>query len=185
MFPVDDDPHPEVDLFPDIIDSSLRHVPDLHTAHPPMYPKPNDVNDALEKLVDLASGTHQLCQKVEDSLISSRNPRVAFSQWIAAETESLPEQLYSQFQTDVFATVMKYRNIARQNAQPPNVSSMPNASHNQLGNLSNASPTKQSAGSTNKLSTWSMTEHGLLTYNNHDTNRHTDCSQADLTSFSR
>ena len=75
------------------------------------------IDDALLKLVEQASATQRLCQQVDEVLSSNRNPRSMFSQWIGAETKMLPDHMFRQFQTEVFATVMTYRNTAAQQPQ--------------------------------------------------------------------
>ena len=83
------------------------------------------VDDALFKLVEQASGTQRLCQQVDQVLQSNQKPRTAFSQWIAAETESLPDELFRRFQGEVFTTIMKYHDIAAHQQQHPHLATVP------------------------------------------------------------
>uniref|UniRef100_UPI00358E4F8D uncharacterized protein isoform X1 n=1 Tax=Myxine glutinosa TaxID=7769 RepID=UPI00358E4F8D len=93
------------------------------TSRPSQVPKrkrqqTTTVDDALLKMVEKASGTQLFCQQVDELLRSSRNPCTVFSQWIAAETECLPDEIFRRFQTDVFTAVMRYRDIAQQPRRP-------------------------------------------------------------------
>ena len=67
----------------------------------------------------------RFCQQIDKALSSSRNPRTAFSQWIAAETECLPDPMFRQFQKEVFASVMIYRDRAAQPPQQPQLLAVP------------------------------------------------------------
>ena len=105
----------------------------LSTPRPSLVPKgkrqqqqTSKVDDALLKLLEQqASGTQRFCQQIDKALSSSRNPRTAFSQWIAAETECLPDPMFRQFQKEVFASGMIYRDRAAQPPQQPQLLAVP------------------------------------------------------------
>ena len=97
------------------------------------------IDDALLKLVEQASATQRLCQQVDEVLSSNRNPSSMFSQWIGAETEMLPDHMFRQFQTEVFATVMTYRDTAAQQPQvTPILPTMPPVMLQHSGELPSA-----------------------------------------------
>lgn len=81
--------------------------------------KRRQVDDAILTLVERASGTKRLQAQVDEALTANNNPRTAWANWMGTELQELPDHMWTLFQKESFALVMRFKEGAQAQPQPP------------------------------------------------------------------
>ena len=74
--------------------------------------KRRQLDNAILKLVEKASGTQKMQEQLDAAILSSNNAQATWANWMGTELQSLPENLWTSFQKESFALVMRYKETA-------------------------------------------------------------------------